>query len=483
MTDRWRTMWRRAEQAAVLGIGVAFFGFVGKLRVVDDDEGFYALAGRALFSEGLVPYRDYFLPQLPVSPLLYGLVQAVAGVGLVPLRWSCAVLAAVATTLVFAMARRGGGPAAVYAVGLFAAHVLVWEWAPTVKTFSVSLPLLLGALALAGPGASPRRFALAGFLAGLASGTRLLAAPAIVGVVTAAWQARAETGSRSPLVVSLGGFLFGLLPIAAVASTAPDAFWFDNVTYHALRSGGEGLVEDLPQKLETLRALLLPPLGATRADVTGLQTVLLVALGAFAVWRERVRSIPLAVTAATLAVVALLPSPAWTQYFTLVIGPLSVLGAHALARLSTKYASVIAVLYVACAATTFNDRILVQPEFARPAAFDDVGRVLDALTHEGDRVAAHWPAYLAGSNRDPLPEARNQFARLYSHRVSPSERRRFGLYTESEFRDALLARRAQAFVVGTFVEPKTALALRDAGWKRASDLPGATIWVVPERAP
>jgi hypothetical protein len=31
--------------------------------------------------------------------------------------------------------------------------------------------------------------------------------------------------------------------------------------------------------------------------------------------------------------------------------------------------------------------------------------------------------------------------------------------------------------------PETALALKDAGWKRAADLPGASVWIAPGAEP
>jgi len=120
------------------------------------------------------------------------------------------------------------------------------------------------------------------------------------------------------------------------------------------------------------------------------------------------------------------------------------------------------------------------PDVLRPAAFDAVGRLLDAVTEPAQAVAAHSPAYLVASRRPPLAEAENQFARLYAGRLTDAERQRFHFFTEPDFQGAIISRKA-AFVAGMGLMPETAISLRTAGWAPAGAVVGATIWL-PRRS-
>jgi 4-amino-4-deoxy-L-arabinose transferase-like glycosyltransferase len=458
-------------------------------RMVDDDEGYYALAGRAMMA-GRAPYVDFFFPQMPLGAFAYGALRPIVGAGLAPLRLFAALCATGTALLVYHAARRRGGPlAGIAAAMLFSLHTLVWEWAVTVKTFPLGLLFGTAALVLAtSQVVTARRAALVGMLAGLAVGARALSLPVIGAIGIALWARPDGTPLRRALVLhATAGFAAALLPLAGLFAQGPAAFWFDNIGYHALRSPGVGLVKDIAQKLDAARAVFLTPLGAARPDATGLQSTALV-VGSCLAWRAPQKDATVrafAVAAALVALVSFLPSPVWAQYFVAAVPPASVVVGIWLARPGRPRWLVAAALvaYGAVAVPSFRDRIVAVPTSLRPAAVDAVGRALDAVTREGDRVAAHWPSYLVASERRPLDAASNQFARLYSERVSAEERIRYHLYTEGDFRDALYRREARAFVVGAFTVPETALSLKAAAWTRVAVLPGATIWVAPGGPP
>lgn len=467
----------------------AYFCFVAKWRIVDDDEGFYALAGRAML-EGEVPYRDFFLPQMPLPSFLYGLWQKAFGPGLVSLRVLGAWLAAATALLVHLAARRVAGlGAGLVAVVLFLGHLTVWEWAVTIKTFPVALLFPFAAIVVATAERSSAKTALAaGVLAGLGAAGRLLVWPVIGCVWLAyAWRREPRAARLRAAGAAAAGFVLALIPVLVLALLDPSSFWFDNVGYHAIRAPGAGWVKDFEQKAHVLSQLFLSPLGARRYDSTGVQTTAIVACAIVAVLRPGVvprRYRAYLAMALVLGGVSFLPSPVYEQYFALIVAPSAVLAGALIGRLSPFRRSVGIVAtaaYVAAAAPAFHERLLAPSPLYRPAAFDRVGELLDEVTVPGQPVAAHFPAYLVASHRPILPEAMSQFSRLYSDRLSAGERRRYHLYTESEFRQALLEGRAGAFVIGQLVVPKTALALRDAGWQRASDLPGVSIWVRPDR--
>jgi hypothetical protein len=57
--------------AAAAVLQAAVFVPIGVLRALDPDEGWYAYAAQRVF-HGDLPYRDFFFPQTPLLPYLYG---------------------------------------------------------------------------------------------------------------------------------------------------------------------------------------------------------------------------------------------------------------------------------------------------------------------------------------------------------------------------------------------------------------------------
>jgi hypothetical protein len=69
---------------------------MGQLRFVARDEGFYLYAAR-LVAEGHLPYHDFFLPQTPLTPVVYAAAFLILGPS-----WITARLVASLFTLVTA---------------------------------------------------------------------------------------------------------------------------------------------------------------------------------------------------------------------------------------------------------------------------------------------------------------------------------------------------------------------------------------------
>lgn len=459
--------------------------------MVDDDEGFYALAGRAVV-EGKTPYFDFFFPQMPLTAVVYGVTRKLAGPGLVPLRALGAVLAVGTTLLVHHAARRlAGRRAALLAAGLFVAHTLAWEWSVVVKTYPLALLFATAALVAATARSPSTRTELAsGLLAGLAVASRLLSAPVLVGVLLPLLSRRPRTRS---IVAMTGGVALALAPVVWLALRDFGTFGFDVLLFHGIRSPGDGLVKDPLQKLDVVRQLFLSPLGTHRPDVTGIQTLALVFTSIFGV-RALVRSVrfetaralaPWFAAGLALLLAGLAASPTWVQYGVAGVPCLAVVAGVVVSELARHPAQAVipVVSYAALAVASFRDRIVEADADLRPDVVDSVGRALDDATPPGLDVGAHFPPYLVASTRGIVPAAENQYARLFSDRVPASRRARLHLFDEAELRAELLSPRTGGFVVGAFVVPETALAVKDAGFVRARDLPGATVWVRPARTP
>ena len=479
------------RRALPVAIAAAVFAYAASHRIVDDDEGYYALAGRAMLA-GQAPYREFFLPQMPLGPFAYGVVSAVFGPGLVALRWFAAACALGTTLIAERVARRAGGAAAgSVAVALIVAHTLFWEWAPTVKTFPLALLFGTASLALcARADATARVLFVSGLCAGLAVAARALSLPVLITVLASPWFTISDPTRRVRLALwAAAGAGLALAPVVAVAALDPAAFFFDNVGYHAIRSPGLGLVKDLPQKLDVARAVFLTPLGARRPDATGIQSTALCVAAFLSLRALRRRGdaealaavAPFAVAAVLLALLGFLPSPSWSQYFAACIPPASVVVAAGWPSdpRRLRVPALLLSAYVVVAAPAFVSRVVRQPAFLRPATFDAVARGLDAVTPPGTPVAAHDPAFLVASRRAPVPAAINPFAREHASRLTEDQRRRYHVSTEREFCDAMLTSRA-SFVAGRGLVIEAAAPLKEAGWSKAAAFPGATIWVAPE---
>jgi len=166
---------------ALLAAECLYFLAHGRFNI---DEGLHLNAGRLLFSEGRIPYRDFPFSQGPGGPFFYGLGELFFGASLLVGR-SLSVgvnLAAIAAMMVFA--GRLAGP---FAAGLVALLTMinipaVWTFAQ-VRTEPASIPLVvLAVVALCWRGGSALRWALAPCLLVWATSVRLTSLFALLAV-------------------------------------------------------------------------------------------------------------------------------------------------------------------------------------------------------------------------------------------------------------------------------------------------------------
>lgn len=474
--------WFRGNWGLLLigGLALWYFVFVAHRRIVDDDEAYYILAGRQLFTAGQLPYRDFFFPQMPLSAVIFGLVDVISRGGLVAQRTFGAFLGALSAVLIFSGVRRSAGTwPAVFSTVLFCFHILTFLWVPLTKTFALTIPMVLGAFLLAADdNLTPKKALIAGLLMGLCVSTRLPLAALVPVLGLSLWLLRPEPArERRHLMIRAGlGTLAGLAPALLLFAAAPRRFWFCNVTYHAIRSGGDSLVHDWPQKWKTLLAVL-----GVSSDGYGTQTVilLLAAFAALGLWRGRRRAhVVFAMVAVTMAIVGFLPSPIWDQYFVMAIPPSCVvlgLLAGRMQRLTRAFAVSLAVFYAIIAWAKFEPHIVESTLAQRPGIEDSVSRLLRESTREGDVVASHWPGYLVAARRKVSPLSLNQFAFAVAPRLTEDERREFHVPSEQDLRGAISRGEIQAFVVGREASIGIATILQTQGWTKREGR-GATVW-------
>lgn len=364
---------RRAAGALTVGLfaGLAvLLPAVALVKPLDHDEQMY-VAAAALLSRGAgLPYRDFHFFQMPGLELVYAALFLLTDRLLLVARLLNAVLAVAGLAMLFALVRRRFQPAGDFAALAAGAATVALVAGNGPVTFAAGLawnhdlPVLPTLLAVAlfpgaGPppedrrgrhlGRTPRRV-LAGAALGLAIGARLAFAPVVLPfLIAAALPAPGEAGRRR--IWRAGwlwgpgeggmGVLLGLVPVLALATPAPQAFLFDNLTYHLRnaaywQAAGQSVAMTLPGKV------------AYMGDVLRDQPACLGLLAAYALFalpalagvlrRGRVAAHGDLLLAATLVpcllVGALIPTPTWYQYFYAPVPFLALAAALGLGALS-----------------------------------------------------------------------------------------------------------------------------------------------------
>ncbi|MFL5733654.1 MAG: hypothetical protein ACJ78Q_10675 [Chloroflexia bacterium] len=303
-------------------------------KELSHDEHMYVAGGYLLARRLLIPYAD--LPYLQMPNLAFAYASILLGTSHLLLaarlfNTVCATLSAVILFAVTASLFREAGYAARLTLGAGSALLLV---ANPIFLYSSGLawnhdlPVLLALLAVAAISSAAGRanpyllLGAAGVAVGLAVGTRLAFAPALLPLAAGAFFLPGATSPRRRLYRAGAfclGVLGGLLPAIVVAALAPDRFSFDNLGYHRLsetywRQLGNTRAMDLPSKLGYLWDVVREP--GTLALAIG---ALLVAILAVITGRAKPAVyFPLALAAGvalSLLVGALLPTPTWYQYY------------------------------------------------------------------------------------------------------------------------------------------------------------------------
>lgn len=463
----------------------AAFVLISQSLALDLDEAYYVISG-TLVSSGKLPYRDFFFPQTPLSSYVFGAWSSVLGVGFVIARHLGAILAT-ATGLVIALVvrRRVGTWHALLALAYYCLSIQVILWMPRLKTYGISSLLTVLALVFITCSRITWRSALtAGLLAGLAASTRLLFAPipALV-VVSILWRDDLTLRERRKACAwaSLGA-LIGVGPILASAFAAPDAFLFNNVTYHALRDGNESLIGNFGQKFRAARSLISLR-GETKFE--SLQFLVLIPASIAMLFRRLngpryLRLFPLATL--VLLAVSFLPTPFYRQYLVTVV-PTAILALCLLGLLDSAkrlWAAALLLLPYGYATYAAMAAELARISALRPAAADQVGLAVQKLTKSGELVAGFRAHLLFAAERPIEPCSYNSFARRDWRGLGLTEQaiQRYHLCSNDDIVRAIETGTVKAFVARPNEDFGLAETLDGKGWRRVQQ-PVATIWVAP----
>jgi hypothetical protein len=427
------------------------------------------------------PYLDFFYNQAPLLPYVYALWMKCSGIS-----WSSArIFSALLTTLLGVLlyehicSQTRNWIAGLSAVVLFASSTLVFAWFPVAKTHTLAGLFLFSAYVVVSrlSAGSPRwMIAAGGVLLGLSVDARsylLLLAPAFVWWIFCTLDGAIRLKS---ILWFLGGFTIGVAPCLLLFIPSPDVFLFDNLRYHAIRSGG-GLIGWWQEKLVVVLQLFL---GAR--DGNGLQWSILFFVSVGFLPSTPGRRYPPRFAfqiAVLLAVICLLPTPAYPQYFCLCVPLLIVSAVCAVNELFTnlqsrreRLAAIVAcsavmVAYLAVSVSDFRKYVItgygvpgVKTEDKggdwRLQRVIEVSQAIDQIASPGEVVASFWPGDIFQTKAVPLSGLENPFALPVSEKLNPEQRVRYHIIAPPQIEADFAAHRPRIVVLRTTLSWVTA---------------------------
>ena len=471
--ERPRALW------VLLGVCVfqcVLFVPMASLRLIDGDEGFYILAAK-LVSQGKHLYTDFFYPQMPLLPYVYGLWMKLFGFSWYSARMLSALFAILTGVLIYRYVAKLSGKRAlaVLAVLLYALCSLSLGWLTVAKTYALSTFLLLAAVVVlprAGSADRPLKYVLSGLLLGLATDTRLFLVAAVPVFALAVWQREGRAKGRATRLGWWGlGIVLGLLPnLWFIAANAED-YWFNNVGYHSIRTG-VGLIGGLGQKVHTVLELLGFQGGFGNVSSQFLILVLLNCGYLVLAWVGKKRLFLPFYLVIALSVVSLLPTPTFVQYFAVVVPFMAITSVVAMswlievARQKRRQAAagllltVALAVYVVVVPLDVQGYLVPQPDPLNPAAsldnwkiatVNDITSIIDANTTPGEAVMSWWPGYFVQSHSAIMPKMENHFGLGVARRLSAAQLDRYGIISEPEIRNCITNRTTRLVVLGNWV--------------------------------
>ncbi len=484
-------------------------------RLIDADEGYLLMAAR-LVGEGHWPYRDFFLPQVPLLPAVFAAVFAVLGRGWLAARLFSGLVAVAMGYLVYrealhATRRQSAGFFAAVLFGLSGSTI---GWLTIVKGYGLATLFLLLSVCLVGDvvrseGGGDRRASLgiiaAGLAAGFAASTRLytiLVMPALAAYLVAKLGWRVRPLRRVGLYAA--GAVLGLSPALVCLARAPREFLFDNVRYHAVRElGQDSLLGSFSAKFPAVLKTMGIDAFATYGERQwmSLAIVALLAAAAHLRWRSRTAS-PALLAASVLILASVLPNPFQSQYFCMAV-PFFAIDAGRLLGTALDVSSrqdrrwKLAVAAAAAAYVIYNgwvglydrhrflytgvavDGVESEDRVARwkVPTVEAVARAIDA-EHIAEG-ASWWPGYFVSSKTAIVVDLANDFGFRAAAVLPPEERRQLHVVNDAEVADMISRRQPRLYVEGNWASCPTAARLPLSGYQLRSTIENAKVWTAP----
>jgi 4-amino-4-deoxy-L-arabinose transferase-like glycosyltransferase len=434
---------------------ILFFTFVARHRFLNGDEGFYLLASRLVLMHKK-PYLDFFYQQAPLLPYIYALWMKCFGISWTSGRLFSSLLTAMLGALLYGHVckQTRSWLTGLSAVVMFASSTLVFASFSVVTTFSLAELFLFSAYVVVShlsAESSPWPIAAGGLLLGLSVDTRsylLLLAPLFLWWIFHTSDTSARLAS---ILWFLGGFTIALAPCLYLFILSPDAFLFNNLGYHALRSNG-GLIGMWQEKLAVLLMFFL---GGPEGN--GIQNSILffISLGFFSTGTRTYPPRLAFQIAIILGIISLLPTPVAPGYFSLCVPFLLVSAVCVVNELFTRLqsrrerlvaaAASIALLavYLGASAHDFRKYLITGDGISgvrwahdkrdwRQQRVIEVSQAIDQIASPGEMVASFWPGYVFQTKAGPFPGLENDYTLPVSEKLTSQQQAQYHILSLAE---------------------------------------------------
>ena len=295
---------------------------MGYLRYIDGDEGHFIFAGK-LVTQGKAPYQDFFYQQMPLMPYIYAAWFWLTGVSWNGARLLTALISIFSTFIVGWCVFKESHKkyAAVAALLLMAACTTVFVWFSTVKVHALSFLLLIMAYAIwsYAPGRERKILrCVVGVLIAFSLNIRLMMLVVIPAFYLDLWLDKTCYSKKWPQALYFTlGLVLGCGMDYYFLAVCPECFFFDNIGYHAIRSG-DGFIADFQQKLDIFNQVT--GIGLKWGLSSFQQLVLTLASCGYFILKLAQKRITLSMSILILLTgVNLLPTPTFLQYFSVTI--------------------------------------------------------------------------------------------------------------------------------------------------------------------
>jgi len=476
-------------------------------RLIDGDEGYYLMAAK-LINQGHLIYSDFFYPQMPALPYIYAVWFNLSNESWITGRALSALFAILTGLLIFwhvqNKVRNNAIPLLILL--LYACSSLVFGWYLVIKTYSVStFFLVLAIVVFLNNTSKPSSILMffSGLALGLATETRLFFAGVLPIFLTAIYFEQLDIRLKATRIAwYLTGFLIALIPALYLLISQPDIFIFNNLGYHSIRTEG-GLIGNIGQKYKIVEQLL----GSRtfHASIHSLQFLILVIL----IWmtrrypRSRENWILLAFSI-SIFIINLLPTPAFVQYFSVLVpillltlsDPLNLVfqdNSSAFTNQSNKiykwFSAFLIIYVISSPIDMIRYTIWGKNVPGVDAAYNwklettkEISNWINSNTTPGEKVLSWWPGYLIETHAKPVEKLENHFGSLVANKLSEAELSRYKIITNGEISTLIKLRKIRIALVDNTWTPnkeKIKSTLLNGGFKLAKKIGNLEIYAFP----
>ncbi len=449
---------------------VAIFTSYSQIRMIDGDEGFYTSAVK-LVSEGKVLYRDFFYLQGPLLPYIYSLFSLLTGHTLMAMRTLsviCGVLTVILWIIFLWKEYCHSREVVIAAIIVLVLNPYLISWSVTVKTYALCNLLITCffiSLYLAIRSGKSFWCLCAGFSLGLCASARLLYAP--LAVLIALWvivrsiKTRQGFRSLSQMAMICTGIIISSLPAIILFLKYPDAFMFNNVGYHNLRSSHPGsLFRIVHAVIYFIDTIVYSPYMILQflLVITGVYSIFRINKNTF-LEKQNIVYIKLTLGIAIVYILSsMVPIPLYRQYFTAPLTPflfpMLTAGLLTISKKSKKLVFAICFLaFVLSGLQLYREtKEHSQEKVWQLQSYNDVSDYIKENTEPNDVVLSFWPGYVYESSRRYFPGLENHFALRISSKISDSEKEQYHIADKDKIFAAILDKTPESIIIGAWMK-------------------------------